>query len=290
LVSCDHWYRRATAGLTDEKLATDELGTTDEKLATDKEDLEDTGDKKEADEKFLANLKEKCKQTDQEFEQRQKTRSEEISAVGQALDFLSSDEAHDLFTRTFNFLQTGARSSSQTRLRSLRNRAASVLDSAARRWAGAGTPRSSRRLSALAARVKLDAFTKVKEAIDGMVRDLEQEQKDEVKHRDFCVKGFHGNEKKTAAKERDQADLNAKADQLGSDIKTLTAEISDLEGQIAEANRQLKRAGEDREKENAEFQQTIADQRATVKLLNGALNVLKGFYEEKQNKGILLLF
>ena len=76
---------------------TTELGATDEKLANDKVDLEDTTETKEADEKFLADLKEKCKQTDQEFEQRQKTRTEEIGAVSQALNFLNSDEAHDLF-------------------------------------------------------------------------------------------------------------------------------------------------------------------------------------------------
>ena len=43
---------------------------------------------------------------------------------------------------------------------------------------------------------------------------------------------------------------------------------------------QLKRAGEDREKENADFQLTIADQRETQKLLTNALNVLKGFYDK----------
>merc|ERR1719408_789037 len=44
---------------------------------------------------------------------------------------------------------------------------------------------------------------------------------------------------------------------------------------------QMKRAGEDREKENKEFQMTVADQRATQKLLTAALNILKGFYEKK---------
>merc|ERR1719263_1236285 len=43
----------------------------------------------------------------------------------------------------------------------------------------------------------------------------------------------------------------------------------------------MKRAGEDREKENKEFQMTVADQRATQKLLAQALNVLKGFYDKK---------
>merc|ERR1719313_2265090 len=43
----------------------------------------------------------------------------------------------------------------------------------------------------------------------------------------------------------------------------------------------MKRAGEDREKENKEFQMTVADQRATQKLLTAALNILKGFYNKK---------
>merc|ERR1719238_795027 len=50
---------------------------------------------------------------------------------------------------------------------------------------------------------------------------------------------------------------------------------------------QLKRAGEDREKENKEFQMTVADQRATQKLLTAALNVLKGFYDKKAKAALL---
>merc|ERR1719281_1746733 len=42
----------------------------------------------------------------------------------------------------------------------------------------------------------------------------------------------------------------------------------------------MKRAGEDREKANKDFQMTVADQRATQKLLTAALGILKGFYEK----------
>merc|ERR1719359_2733370 len=42
----------------------------------------------------------------------------------------------------------------------------------------------------------------------------------------------------------------------------------------------MKRAGEDREKANKEFQMTVADQRATQKLLTASLGILKGFYEK----------
>jgi hypothetical protein len=77
---------------------TGELATTDEKNALSKEDMEDTQACLEADTEFLADLKEKCQNMDQEYEERTKTRQLEIEATSKALAFLSSDEAHDLFT------------------------------------------------------------------------------------------------------------------------------------------------------------------------------------------------
>merc|ERR1711972_1295070 len=61
-----------------------------------------------------------------------------------------------------------------------------------------------------------------------------------------------------------------------------TEEIENLKAQIAEMQVQLKRAGENREKENKEFQMTVADQRETQKLLQAALNVLAEFYGKKE--------
>merc|ERR1712151_641576 len=57
--------------------------------------------------------------------------------------------------------------------------------------------------------------------------------------------------------------------------------------EVAEMQVQLKRAGEDREKENKEFQMTVADQRATQKLLTAALNILKGFYAKKAKAALV---
>merc|ERR1712118_509832 len=81
---------------------TQEPADTDEKLAQSKQDLEDTRNSLSADQKFLMNLKETCQMTDQEWEERQKSRAEEIKAVSKALAILSSDDAHDLFSKTFN--------------------------------------------------------------------------------------------------------------------------------------------------------------------------------------------
>merc|ERR1719218_273226 len=96
------------AGTEQKDQKTQELADTDEKLANDKQDLEDTRNSLSADQKFLMNLKETCQMTDQEWEERQKARAEETQAVSEALAILSTDDAHDPFTRTFNFIQTKA--------------------------------------------------------------------------------------------------------------------------------------------------------------------------------------
>jgi len=46
----------------------------------------------------------------------------------------------------------------------------------------------------LAYRVKLDAFTRVKKAIDDMVAQLLKEKEDEIKHKDWCVDEFNTNQ------------------------------------------------------------------------------------------------
>jgi len=255
------------AGKNQVDTKTQELATTDEKNAQAKEDLEDTRNTLSADEEFLLMLKEKCSVTDEEWEDRQKTRQTEMQACSKALAVLSSDDAHDLFKGTFNpgFLQTGVSHPEQ------RSKAYTVLMQAAKH---------SPRLSAMASRVKLDAFTKVKKAIDDMITQLGKEKEDEIKHKDFCTDELNQNQLQTEKKNREKSDLEAKIEDLELTIKTLTEQIEQLKAEIAEMQVQMKRAGEDREKENKEFQQTVADQRASVILLSKALEILQGFYDK----------
>jgi len=250
---------------------TQELASTDEKLAESKESLEDTKTSLSADEEFLMMLKEKCSTTDAEWEERQKTRQLEMEACSKALAVLSSDDAHDLFTKTFNpaFLQRESSMKSERR-----SKAAAVLSSVAKKL-------DSPRLAAIATKVRLDAFTKVKKAIDDMVSQLLKEKADEIKHKDFCVEEFNTNQLQTEKKDREKQDLLALIEDLELTMKTLASEIDALKSEVAEMQVQMKRAGEDREKQNKEFQQTVADQRASQKLLTAALNILKGFYEKK---------
>merc|ERR1719375_2367044 len=220
-------------------------------------------------------LKEKCSLTDKEWEERQKTRQLEMEAVSKALAVLTADDAHDTFTRTFNPSLIQKESASH---RLMRSHAAELLKKVAKRV-------QSPRLAALATHVQLDAFTKVKKAIDDMIAELQKQKEDEIKHKDFCVDELNKNQLETEKKDREKTDLEAKIEDLKMTIDKLTKEIQALKDEIAEMQLQLKRAGEDREKENAEFQQTVADQRETQKLVSAALVVLQGFYGKNASSG-----
>merc|ERR1740129_1631053 len=101
-----------------------------------------------------------------QWEERQKTRQMEMEAVSKALAVLSGDDAHDLFTRTFNpaFVQSSSAAHSDRR-----QEASHLLSKIAQKL-------HSPRLSTLAYQVKLDAFTRVKKAIDDMIAELLKEK------------------------------------------------------------------------------------------------------------------
>merc|ERR1712232_1502372 len=223
------------AGQTQIDTKTQELADTDEKNAQAKEDIADTRASLAADEEFLMMLKEKCQMTDKEWEERQKTRQQEMEACSKALAILSGDDAHDLFTRTFNpaLVQEGRVAQSDRR-----QKASKLLSAVAHKLA-------SPRLATLAVRVRLDAFTRVKKAIDDMIAHLLVEKADEIKHKDFCVDELNTNQLQTEKTERTKEDLIAKIEDLDMTIDQLAKAIDTLKSEIAEMQVQLKRAGED---------------------------------------------
>jgi chromosome segregation ATPase len=168
---------------------------------------------------------------------------------------------------TYNFLQT---SSSEVSVR--RKQAADKLREIAKK---ANAPQ----LSILASSVEIDAFTKVKKAIDDMISMLKTQQDDEVKKSDWCKAELQENEMTNAKTEDRKADLEAKVQELGNTVQTLSGEITEANKQIAEAETQLQSASVERKAQNMDFQKTVADQMVTVDVLKKALAKLQKYYD-----------
>merc|ERR1719453_252230 len=260
------------AGTTAVETKTQERATADTKNAESKQDKEDTQDSLAADTKFLADVKEKCANMDAEYAQRTKDRQLETEAVTKALSFLTSDEAHELFTRTLS----GGAAASLMQKREVSKRRASIADAVA----AAGRRANDPRLAALTTSIRLNAFTEVKAKLQKMIDTLTAEKEEEIAHKDACTDQFNKNSLHTEENTRSKDSLNAKIEDLTQTVAALTKAVATLKQEIADLKENMKRAGEDREIANKAFQEIIADQRATEKILTASLNILKGFYEK----------
>jgi chromosome segregation ATPase len=231
-----------------------------------------------ADMEFLADLEQKCSRTDTEYESRQKTRAAEIAAVQDAIRIINDDEARATFDRSVNKKGTAANNVDVGFLQ-LRSRRQSMRASVVEVLEKAAMASKNPQLAMLAVSAKLDAFTKVKKAIDQMIGDLKKEQQDEVEYRDWCNKELNDNTQETASKDQDKAQTLEDLAATEQRLKELEAEIKAANERIAEAKNEMVRAADNRGEANAEFQQTVKDQRMTQDVLNRAFLRLKKFYD-----------
>jgi hypothetical protein len=256
-----------------------DLGEFGEKHAQAAQEYEDTQTQLGLDQTFLANLKEKCSASEAEFEKRQADRMEEIAAVADTVKILNSDQAFEVTGRSVSdpdsstfvagtaLLQKSSANEVQTRI----ERAASVL----RR----SKEPKLQQLALLAVAGGLDAFTKVKQEIDKLVVELGKQMEDEVAHRDWCTRELNTNTRETAASDDKRAGLETKIADLEKTLEQLTADLKATEAENTEMQAQMKRAGEVREGENADFQQTINDQRLTQQILQKAIDRMMQAYQ-----------
>mmetsp|Transcript_948 Transcript_948/g.2068 ORF Transcript_948/g.2068 Transcript_948/m.2068 type:complete len:663 (+) Transcript_948:88-2076(+) len=259
-----------------------DLADSNEDLANAKSDLEDTTEAQSADTAFLGELRAKCSASEEEYQERKKTRADESGAVAEALSILDSPETFKLFgetttqksleTQRQGFLQLGSARSHERRIR---DQGIRLLSRIAERT-------KSPSLIALSASARLDTFEKVIAAIDKMIVELKQQNADEIAKRDWCTDELNFNEKALSRGAQSKSYLETKLEQLGATIKTLSREVDAATAEIAASKVQLQRAGEDRNGENNEFQATVADQRATQAVLTKVVQRLRQYYEKTE--------
>jgi len=263
----------------------EEYATNTKALSDAKEDFQTTQDQRSADVKFLRDLKGKCRDLDAEFAKRSKARGDEVKAVSETIAILTQDDARSLFNKNnaaASFLQVDASAAMKAR-----SRAATVLLQAAKRQMPdsdyqifrPSDDKPHEQLAAIAVQVQLDAFSKVKKAIDDMVADLKIQQEKEVEKKDFCNKEFDENEKMTYTTEEALADLVDNIKGLDATLEKLTEETAHAKAEIADMEVAVKQASEDREKENREYQEEITDQRMMQAILQKALERMQKVYK-----------
>jgi len=257
-----------------------QLADTLNQAAEAKEDRQATQEALAADQTFLANMQKDCKSEDEEYSKRKEIRSQEAVAISEVLKILTEDDARDLYAKTISFVQTRGtrqRETSTERSREEERRA----ERAMQHIASVAKKHNNWALVSLAVRVRLDAFTKVKEAMDKMLAELANQQKTEYAKWETCNANIDKTEDDIKVGMETKEDLDAKHKALANLIDSLTRDIAALKQEEADMEVSLKEAGEQRKQQNQVYQTSVMDQRATANILNKALARLKQFYDTK---------
>jgi len=229
------------------------------------------------DEKYIEEVTKSQAEKTQEWKDRKVLRAGELGAISKAISILHSDDARDLFKKSFasqdksaSFLQVASSSTARA------VRAVEVLRVAAREG-------HDDRLSLLAKRAagaSAGHFDEVVAAIDTMLEMLQREEDADLAKKEQC-------EADRAADTREAILLSRAMDELSdtmtadkATIAALTKEIEAKTQTIADIEEDLKQAKEMRDKESAEWKASDADDKAAKELVISSKGVLANFYQE----------
>mmetsp|Transcript_45225 Transcript_45225/g.104562 ORF Transcript_45225/g.104562 Transcript_45225/m.104562 type:complete len:719 (+) Transcript_45225:50-2206(+) len=249
-----------------------------------KEDLSDTEGTLAEDKAFFAGLEKSCAKKAAEWEERSKTRAEELVALADTIKVLNDDDALELFKKTLpsaaSFMQVQVSAASQ------RARAVQELRSAQR---AAGRKRRAGLdflVLTLTGKQSLGqgGFEKVVAMIDSMIEVLKKEQLDDDHKKEYCGVQFDTTDDKKKALEHSVSDEKMAIATAEEGIKASKEAIAALEAGIKELDKSVAAATENRKEEHAEFKEVMASNSAAKELLGIAKNRLSKFYNPKLYK------
>lgn len=229
-----------------------------------------------ADQETLADAQKSCQESEQEYADRSAARDEELAGVAKAIEYLSSEEANALFHASLaqsSFVQLRQEYEARTMQRMA---VSSQLKGALQKGTG-----NAKTVLSLAQKIPAGVFTKIIEEINKMVKDIDAQVKNDLAKRDACVAGLTElKEKQTSLaneiemKNAEHAKTVEEIEGLEADIKTFTEAVAELKQSMAEASRI-------RDEQNKEYQKSVRDATASIKILNKALEVLAAVYDKE---------
>jgi len=246
-------------------------------IAEMKNDLGDTAEALVEDKKFLADLEKNCATKTGEWEERSKTRAEELLALADTIKVLNDDDALELFKKT---LPSASSSFMQLEVSSkmMRSRALAAIHEIQSRH----LPQLD--FIALALRGKKVGFEKVISMIDEMVATLKQEQIDDDTKKTTCASEFDTSDDKKKVLEKSISDLEVLMSETEESIAALQSDIEALKAGIVALDKSVVEATENRKAEHEEFTELMASDTAAKELLAFAKNRLNKFYNPKLYK------
>jgi uncharacterized protein YoxC len=247
-------------------------------------DLTDTTTTRDEDQRYLDDLVATCEQKATDYQARQELRVQEMTAIGQAIEIISSGAVAGSAEKHLPTLLQQGRALASLRVRDFRpsqEQVSAFLQQKARAL-------GSRVLAALATRVLADPFGKVKKMIKDLIMRLMEEAAEETEHKGWCDTELSTNEQTRKEKTLAVETLTAEIDELGASIGVLGEDIAELAKAVAELDTAMAEATKVRGEEKATNAETISDAKEAQTAVAQALTVLREFYAKAAEATALL--
>jgi len=232
---------------------------------------------------YLEEVGTTCDTKSREWKERTKVRSDEITAVTEAISILESEEG-----QASSNVEQKKRATSAAQVT-----AADVLRQAAAPMSFVQVGASSQVLvgqqllaeaRAAAAAGQPDPFKKVRKMINQMIQKLLTEAAEEAEHKGWCDTEMGKSEVVKTQKEKDVKKLTAMIDEMSARVEELGNEIGDLTKEIAEAEAMDLEATKVREGENKQATAAIKEYQEGQELIQRVIGVLNDFYAKQGKK------
>jgi hypothetical protein len=255
-----------------------QVSKSQESVAESQSELDNTNHVVSEAEKYLNEVTLTCKQKTLEWKERSKLRSDEITAIGEAIEILQSDKGQaiqDMELRQqsqsvlpeLSFVQLTSKVKIGERFLT-----GQQILAEARAAAAAGQP---------------DPFKNVRKMIQDMIQRLLQEAAEEAEHKGWCDTEMGKSELQQKEKEKQVKSLSSKTEEMKAKIAQLDDEIAQLTKEIAEAETMDLEATKVRNAEQKNSLVAIKEYEDAQSLIQNAMTVLQEFYAERSQTSLV---
>mmetsp|Transcript_111090 Transcript_111090/g.324947 ORF Transcript_111090/g.324947 Transcript_111090/m.324947 type:complete len:730 (-) Transcript_111090:47-2236(-) len=232
------------------------------------------------DEGYMGEVERALESKRTEWDTRKSLRAGELEAVSKALAALHSDDARDMFKKSFKSQGYSLLEEDEvSRVRMSRGRAAAAIRDAAH------TAHDSR-LAKLASHLAAGGhFDDVLSAIDTMLNLLKSEETSDLEKKETCESDRATDTRDAALASRKMDEMTDTITSLQTHIQELTSNIEGKQQEVREIERELAEALQLRTDEHADYLVAKQEDADAKTLVESALSVLTTFY---QSNGLML--
>jgi len=247
-------------------------------MSESKEERDNLTEQKENDEKYIEQVEEAHSTKLDEWKERKRLRTEELASMSKAIGILTSDDARDLFKKSFDsqgylFLQE---QSSGCSAKHRAKKAAALLKKI-------GNEMRSTKFAALSTKISMSVtghFDDVIEDLDKQAKQLNKDEEKDLVKKEQCEED---RQKLTNSAKKDSQlidDNTAFIDRKNEFIVDLNKKIADANAEIDQLKAELEEATNQRALEKTAYEGNKAADESAVGLLEQTMAVLKKFYED----------